>query len=97
MNSMYPMMVYKLGGPHEFNDGKYDYLIVADEVEKDAAFAAGWRATTQEAKEHAAIPADDAPATRAELETKATELGIRFDGRTSDAKLAAKIAAELKD
>jgi hypothetical protein len=31
--------------------------------------------------------ADDAPPTREELEQKAQELGIKFDGRTSDAKL----------
>lgn len=29
---------------------------------------------------------------RADLEAKATELGVSFDGRTSDAKLAARIA-----
>lgn len=38
---------------------------------------------------------DDAPPTRAELEQKATELGIKFDGRTTDKKLAAKIAEAL--
>lgn len=43
------------------------------------------------------IPADDAPVTRAELEAKATELGIKFDGRTTDAKLAERIADALKD
>ncbi len=37
-----------------------------------------------------------APPTRAELEQKATELKIKFDGRTSDEKLAAKIADALK-
>lgn len=39
---------------------------------------------------------DDSPPTREELETKAKELGIKFDGRTGDAKLAAKIAEALK-
>jgi hypothetical protein len=34
------------------------------------------------------VPADDAPVTRAELEAKATDLGLTFDGRTTDAKLA---------
>lgn len=34
----------------------------------------------------------NAPPTRAELEQKANELGIKFDGRTTDKKLAAKIA-----
>jgi len=38
---------------------------------------------------------DKRPPSRAELEEKATELGIRFDGRTSDKKLSAKIADQL--
>lgn len=38
----------------------------------------------------------DAPPTRSELEAKALELGIRFDGRTSDKKLGALIAASLE-
>ena len=36
-------------------------------------------------------PADDAPPTREEMEAKARELGVKFDGRTSDARLLAKI------
>ena len=39
---------------------------------------------------------DNAPPTRAELETMATELGIKFDGRTTDAGLLKKINAELE-
>ena len=35
----------------------------------------------------APVPEDNAAPTRAELEAKATELGIRFDGRTKDKKL----------
>lgn len=42
-------------------------------------------------------PEPDAPPTRAELEQKATELGIKFDGRTGDKKLGELIAAALKD
>lgn len=33
------------------------------------------------------VPDDDAAPTRDELEAKATELGIKFDGRTKDKKL----------
>lgn len=40
---------------------------------------------------------ESAPPTRDELERKATELGIKFDGRTSDKKLSAAIEAKLKD
>lgn len=38
---------------------------------------------------------EDAPPTRAELETKATELGIKFDGRTKDKKLGQLIQDAL--
>ena len=38
---------------------------------------------------------DDAPPTREELEAKATELGIKFDGRTKDKKLGQLIQDRL--
>lgn len=44
----------------------------------------------------AVVPADAAPPTRAELEQKAAELGVKFDGRVSDKTLAERIAAALK-
>ena len=37
----------------------------------------------------------DAPATRQEMETKARELGIKFDGRTPDKKLSSLIASAI--
>jgi hypothetical protein len=40
-------------------------------------------------------PDDDAAPTREELEAKATELGIRFDGRTKDKKLGQLIQDRL--
>jgi hypothetical protein len=42
-----------------------------------------------------AAPEDDAAPTREELEAKATELGIRFDGRTKDKKLGQLIQDRL--
>lgn len=45
----------------------------------------------------AAVPADDAPPTRAELEQKALELGVRFGGRVSDKTLAQRIADKLAE
>lgn len=41
------------------------------------------------------VPEDDAPPTRAELEAKAKELGIKFDGRTGDKKLGQLIQDKL--
>jgi hypothetical protein len=51
------------------------------------------------AQEEAAQAAADAASmpTRAELEQKATELGLKFDGRTSDKKLRDLIAATLEE
>jgi hypothetical protein len=43
------------------------------------------------------VPEDDASPTREELEAKATELGIRFDGRTKDKKLGQLIQDRLSE
>ena len=40
-------------------------------------------------------PQDDAPPTRDELQAKATDLGIPFNGRTTDKKLSGLIATAL--
>lgn len=42
------------------------------------------------------IPDDDAIPTRAELESKAIELGLKFDGRTKDASLLKRINEALE-
>lgn len=97
----FPRMIYKTGGPHEIHGGRFDYLIVHDTDELDAALADGWAMTTTEATAAAAPkpvapePADDAAPTRAELEAKATELGIEFSPRIGDAKLGERIDAAL--
>lgn len=98
-------MMYKAPGPHEIHGGHFDYTIVdADEEGAiEAAKADGWFETTDEAK----AAADEAkakreaelnaPPSREELEAKAKELGIKFDGKTSDKKLADLIAASLEE
>lgn len=95
-------MLFKAPGPHFCDGSMVDYIVVPlDFVDKTIAL--GWFATIPEALAAAAapaepddVPADDAPVTRAELEAKATELGLKFDGRTTDAKLLAKIDEALK-
>lgn len=112
-------MLYKMPGPHQFNDGGYDYIIV-DAPDVDSNLEQGWFKTPAEAKAaHEFISAatagamktaapmdtqqanetliDNSPATRAELEAKATELGLKFDGRTGDKKLGEMIEAKLKE
>ena len=90
-------MLYKSPGPHEIHGGKFDYIIV-DECDIGQAKADGWFLTTPEAKLAAELPAApvDALPTRDEIEVKARELGIAFDGRTSNKTLLAKIDEALK-
>jgi len=96
----FPTLVYKCPGSHQRPGGTYSYKGVQDADEHASALADGWFATLPEAIEgkptEAPAPAADAPPTRAELEQKATELGIKFDGRTGDKKLAEAIAAKVK-
>lgn len=92
----FPRMIYKAGGTEEIHGGKFSTHIVHDASELDAALAGGWSLTTTEATEAGSeTPSDDAPATRTELEAKATELGIEFSPRIGDAKLAERIDAAL--
>jgi hypothetical protein len=50
----------------------------------------------QAAQVEAKVPEENAAPTREELEAKATELGIKFDGRTTDKRLLDKITASLQ-
>lgn len=59
---------------------------------REQAEAAAQAAAAQEI-----VPEDDALPTREELEAKATELGIRFDGRTKDKKLGQLIQDRLSE
>jgi len=54
-------------------------------------------AAAKAAEAQAIVPEDDALPTREELEAKATELGIRFDGRTKDKKLGQLIRDRLSE
>lgn len=84
-----PTMLYRPGKMIKTDTGLFDYIIVSED-DIPAHIKLGWSLTASEPKE-----SDDGQPTRAELEEKAKELGIRFDGRTSDAKLASNIKAAL--
>ena len=95
----FPRLVFKCHGPHVRQGGTYDHAVVNDADEHASQISAGWFNTLPEAIEGRSampeVPTDyDAP-TRAELEEKAKLLDIAFDGRTSDAKLLAKITEAL--
>lgn len=100
---MYNVMLYKCPGRHEIHGGSYDYIIVDNEVEGaiDEALSQGWSYDTGSALElfklaQAELELEAAP-TREELEAKAKELEIKFDGRTSDKKLLDLITATLEE
>lgn len=97
----FPRMMYRVGSMVELESGKYDWRIVQDKAECDAASGDGWHLDQYAAKAAteapASTPADDSPPTRDELEQKATELGLKFDGRWGDKRLADAIAAKLAE
>lgn len=94
---MFPTIVYQTPGTHHCAGGTYSYLGVADADALDAALAGGWFPTLPEAiaGEHEQ-PVDNSAPTREELEAKAAELEIKFDGRTTDKLLAEKIAFTIE-
>ena len=98
---MFPTLVYKNKGPFQRPGGTFNYKPVTDEQGLTDALADGWfvsfeDAVTPKLEAKATDPVNDnAPPTRAELEAKATELGLKFDGRTGDKTLAERIEAAL--
>lgn len=92
--SDFPRMIYQVGDQEEMHGGRYNYTIVDDQDALDVLLENGWYKTTEEAKkaaegdEKASV---ETPPSRQEIEAQATALGIQFDGRTSDARLLAKI------
>jgi hypothetical protein len=94
---MFPTIVYRCPGVHQCAGGTYDYAAAKDQAAFDSLIGSGWAATLPEAQgEELEVKAEDeAPATREELEVKAEELGIKVDGRKSDATLAREIAEAL--
>lgn len=97
-----PTIVYKSPGNHQCPGSTYSYKAATDNAELSALLDSGWFRTLPEAlagrpaDEPAEGDYDDSAPTRAELETMASELGIKFDGRTTDAGLLKKINAELE-
>ena len=99
--TIFPTILYKSPGQHPGPFGKtFKTHAAEDPAQFDALVSAGWHRTLPEACgqviEKDPEPDLLSPPTRAELEAKATELGLKFDGRTRDGKLAAMIDEALK-
>ena len=108
--SSFPTILYKTPGPHKKpRGGTYKTTGAADKAEFDELLKKGWFPSYEEAAAgkiagkiiEAAEAFEDAvdevsAPTRDELETKAKELGVSFNARTSDKKLAERIAEALE-
>lgn len=106
----FPTIMYRVPGPHKKpRGGTYGYRGADDQEAFDALLAKGWFPSYEEAAAgkiagkiiEAAEAFEDAvdevsAPTRDELETKAKELGVSFNARTSDKKLAERIAETLE-
>lgn len=98
----FPRFVYKSPGrPGKFMGKRYGYVAVADEIELAERLAQGWFETREEAilgvRATKVVEVDEVTEpTREEMEQKARELDIKFDGRTSDKKLNSLIDEALR-
>lgn len=96
----FPRLVFKDNGPHQRPYGTYDYILVEDQAEFDASIVAGWSETmpyglATVATQEGSQDLEEAPPTRAELEAKATELGLAFSPNIGDVKLGQRIQSAL--
>lgn len=90
-------MLYKLGTKFEWHGVGYDTIVVDDDGLEDA-INNGWFMTAQECIDGSLDKGDadlDGEVTRKEMETKARELGIPFNHKTTNEKLLAKINEAL--
>lgn len=101
----FPTILYRTPGPHKKpRGGTYAYQGAADQAEFDDLIAKGWFPSYEDAvvgkvaPKKVKQPIDEVSGpTRDELETKANELGVSYDGRTSAKKIAERIAKALED
>lgn len=102
----YPKYVYRKTSFKREDGSAFDTLLVNSDDEFASALKNGWHNDVISAltpknqlaridDDVSAVLADDVPPTRAELELKAVELGIKFDGRTTDRKLSVLISEAL--
>lgn len=98
----FPVFVYRCPGANFGPTGTtYGSVVAEDSKELEKLLADGWSESLITAVDAFLNPSkfvddstesvDDSPVTREELELKARELGIKFDGRTTDALLLKRI------
>lgn len=102
--TVFPTLLYRTPGPHKKpRGGTYAYRGAADQAELDRLLKQGWFKSYEEAVagKCASKPVDETaddtkPYSREELEAQAKELGVSFNSRTSDKKLAERIIEAIK-
>lgn len=103
--------LYKVPGKRKKGKLTYNLLEITDTVSLQNSLARGWHYTLEDAAAAVngsrlavappavsaivSVPDDNAPPTREELEIQARKLGVRFDGRTGDKALLARINEAL--
>ena len=109
MSNDHPKMLFRFGSQMIWDGKRLDCVVAESEAHEQELKADGWLASdevvkvvldepkSEPAKVDETVHDDNAPPTRDELERKARELGIKFDGRWGDRRLADAIEAKLKD
>jgi hypothetical protein len=100
----FPTIMNRVPGPFKKpRGGTYGTRGAADQEEFDALTAKGWFPSYEAAlggkkaaKAVDEVADDDKPYSREELEEQAKELGVSFNARTSDKKLAERIIEALE-
>ena len=107
----FPALLYRVPGPYKKGKGLKTYRVsgAKDKAEFDTLVANGWFSSYDEAvagkKAEAIVEAAEtfeesvdevSGPTREELEQKAEELGVKFNKRTTNRKLAERIAEALE-
>lgn len=90
-------MLYKIGTQMKWEDVSYDTIVV-DEGDIEDKLNDGWFLTAPEAVADSKEKGDadlDGDVTRKEMVVKAKELGIKFNHRTTNESLMAKINEAL--
>ena len=93
----FPTIMYRVPGPHRKpRGGTYKTIGAADQAAFDDLISKGWFPSYEDAVAGKVVIDEVSAPTRQELESKAGELGISYDGRTSDKKMAERIAKALE-
>ena len=104
MSVVLPTLLYRTPGDHQCAGGTYSYAPASTQAQVEQLLDSGWFLTLPEAiagehdeSRYAVHGEDDTAPTREELEAKAKELDIKFDGRTTDKSLLEKIEHALAE